>query len=353
MDISVKIRALNVAAAELQSHKVSLNSYINSITAIKNNLSMEIKYKARINSDLNTILNVLYAQKRKVNLLSSALEDIASQYVSTERGIVAKYTGEANASSSPYDALGETNVDNQEFNLELINLFWNMTGAAGIAGVGISTLAKIVGADTTAESSIEGLKGVTKVIDKTSSAIVSNTPWYKALFGTNNHTTKGFFANLESKFVGKTTVSTVAKWGGHILTVADSAFENYEESGGKWTDRAIAETTIEAGVDIGLGAILGATAGAVGGAIGAPVIAVGAATAVAVWGVNKAFEAVTGDNVAEWVSDKIIDDVVPAAKKAGKAIKDAVTDGANKVGKSVERAWEGVTSSWGKWVASW
>lgn len=189
--------------------------------------------------------------------------------------------------------------------------------------------------------------GVGSIFDGIDSVITGGSAtaddWIKGIFNLNPsgvNTVDDAINNwIESLDFGKQTttagkVGTVCQWAGYAMNYLASGIDNYNEFDGDMSNaRFWGETVLEGSVDVALGIGAGIAAAAVLPAT-APAILVGAAGAVAVWGVNAISEAVIGKDVAEVVSDVVFDGgkkVVEAAKDVGKA----VSDGA-------KAAWSGI-----------
>ncbi len=155
--------------------------------------------------------------------------------------------------------------------------------------------------------------------------------------------------NSVDDFVGGPTKSfgkAAAKWAGVALSGAVNFFENKEEHGGI-TARGVAETVLETGVDVGVGLLVGAAVTALA-PVSAPVLAVAAVSAGVVMGVDWVFEKITGKDLAETVSDGILDvgeKIVDTAKDVGNKIKDgfnsAVNCFSNAIG-NISAGWSGL-----------
>ena len=112
------------------------------------------------------------------------------------------------------------------------------------------------------------------------------------------------FFDTGAKAAGKLKV--VTKWGGHLLTLAANAFENYDEFKGQegMESRMVAETVLETATDIGLG--MAATA--VLASVGAPAVAAGVIGVGVVWVGNEVCKWMTGgDDIGEVVSNLVCD----------------------------------------------
>ena len=128
-------------------------------------------------------------------------------------------------------------------------------------------------------------------------------------------------ASIKAKDAARlNNVKAGVKWAGAVVDAAFNWSDNIKEqklasqSGMEMsTGRVAAETLIETAADIGLGIASNAAAGfVIGGAaallgLSAPAIAVTAASAVAVWGVNEAFKYFTGKDAGENLADFLCD----------------------------------------------
>lgn len=108
-------------------------------------------------------------------------------------------------------------------------------------------------------------------------------------------------------------LSSLAKWGGIVLTVGSNLFENIEEfkgQDGKF-ERLVNETMIESTVDIALDVVAAAGVTAAAAALGitsAPAVAVGAAAVGVTWAANGVCKWATGGrDIGEWAADLICD----------------------------------------------
>lgn len=133
-------------------------------------------------------------------------------------------------------------------------------------------------------------------------------------------------------------VAVAAKWVGSVLTVATTAYDNFTDTTeNNSVGRKIAETIGESAVKIGGGMLIAAGVGALLG--GAPAVVVGGATVLVTWGINKVFEAATGKNASEFISDFVLDN----APKAVSWVKEKVGSAVSTTGKKISGWWNSVT----------
>jgi hypothetical protein len=182
-----------------------------------------------------------------------------------------------------------------------------------------------------AKTYLSAAKGVVKVTEKVAKGFSKNSFDWLGLSSSSLEKTGTSLGEELGKAIdkynfGKATttadkVAVVAKWVGSVLTVATTAYDNFTDTTeNNSTARKLAETVGESAVKIGGGILIGAAVSAVLGTVGAPALVVGGVTVAATWAINKGFEAVTGKDAAEFISDTVLDQLESVAKKAGEVI---------------------------------
>lgn len=225
---------------------------------------------------------------------------------------------------------------------------WKFVGCAGILGAATATVGQAVTGGKSAENFFKVGKSFTKFVGNVAKAIpksVEDSFDLKALVGFNSAITKdtpttfiGALAESVDKLnIGKATtvsdkVAVAAKWAGYGLTGALTVYENITDteennSWGRKIAESIGETTVKIGEDLLIGAALTAAFG-----VGTPAVVVGAVTVGATWAADTFCEAATGKDVAELVSDTVLD--------TGEAVIKAVGKGAKKVTGAVSGWWK-------------
>lgn len=135
-----------------------------------------------------------------------------------------------------------------------------------------------------------------------------------------------------------------AKWVGLAFSGMINFVENFEEYDADFSNpRLYAETIGETAVDVGFGMFVGAGVAALAGAT-APVWAVGVVSTGVVLGANWVSEKVFGKDVAELVSDTVLD----SAEAVGKLVRETT----KKVGNAIHTTAKNISAGWKK-IKSW
>lgn len=213
---------------------------------------------------------------------------------------------------------------------------WKMIENAGIVGALLSTVGGAITGGISVKNGLKTAKGATKVIENIAKAIPKDSTAsfdWKTLFGFNSAITKNapktfgkaFGESIEKlKFGNAKTVSDKvavgAKWAGYGLTAIATTYDNFTDTTeNNSTGRKIAESIGETTVKIGEGLVIGA--GVTAAFAGAPAVVVGAVTVGVAWVGDKICEVVTDKDVAEFVSDSLLDFAKSKITSAGKVAK--------------------------------
>jgi uncharacterized protein YukE len=265
------------------------------------------------------------------------------------------------------------------FSGDVVNKAGNLiVDNAGTAGGIISAIRKIIEGATSdtvdvggiakgSKSLISGIYNMYKNVGKLEKLSRMNPgqavkTGFKRFFGLDKaftgsllpSTAKGFGTRFYNNFQkqwskgleGYTTKGAkgVLAWAGVAVSAVANGFQNYDEakSGDISAGRAVAETITETAVDVGTGLLVGAAVSAgiaAAGFVSAPAIAVGAATAGVMVGLDAvckwATKSITGEEkgFTETVSDFVLDTGETVVKHA-KAVTSSVVKGVSNMAKS-------------------
>ncbi|MGO5113767.1 hypothetical protein ACTQ33_01880 [Candidatus Avoscillospira sp. LCP25S3_F1] len=269
---------------------------------------------------MDRILEACDQEYTNLKNLENGLREVHQTYLRYEQAIAEGKTPEE--------------VAKEETIAEWVGLLRDLIAESGVLGPLVSTiLAPVTGwkDDTWVDMGQNILKSLGNLNVDFSGK--TKADWVNELFGLEDvfnsvdgsSPGKAFASSIKNEFVYGTGIkqsstvpvsklSVACKWGGYFLSLVGSAYENCEEFKGQEGKEAriVTETIVETGVDIGMGAV--ATAGVTAAASGlitagvittAPAVAVGAASVIVVWGVNKVCEELTGQDVGEWVADGV------------------------------------------------
>ncbi len=352
----ITVKSATMASAASRQDKLSseLYRFADEIGNIQRSLSFNVKSRAKISSQLLTLEKVCENNAVKVKRLSSTLNDAIALYASIENKISQNPTGATPVGKKGAGAVSEKTNDNSKTDgkISFKDIWdfiegWKYVGEAGIIGSLIATIGKaITGGTPLIKTLMQGGKDISKLIGNIAGAVPKSGASFdwKNLVGiaANEKGPISVWESLKDQF-GKysfknaSTVSdkikVASKWAGSILTVGLTAYDNFTDTTeNNSTGRKIAETIGESTVKV-LGGI---AIGALAGTIGAPAVVTGAITVGVTWGINKAFEAVTGKGAAEWFSDAVLDN----APKVYNNIKKGIGDAVNSAGKTISGWWK-------------
>lgn len=330
-----------------------LNNLAREIESVQRRLRFNVKSRAKIDSQLSSLIRVTQRNSEHMTSLSNVLSNAVGTYYVAEKRIEENATG-ATVASSKSSSSESTKSDSDSAWKWTWNDTWKLVGSVGIVGSVVSTIGSIItGGDTWSTDSLKMVlstgKNIAKVVEKVAGASGSNFDW-KKLFGFNltDASSNSFFSALKDqgsqyKFGNATTVADKvkvgAKWAGVALTGAIKAYENFTDTTeNNFWGRRLAETIGETAVTVGEGILISAAVGAV--CAGAPAVVVGGITVVTTWAVDKAFEAITGKDTAEFISDTVLD--------AGEKIIEGASNIAKSVGNTAQKAAGNVTAWWKK-----
>lgn len=258
-------------------------------------------------------------------------------------------SGFSSKQASEKKAIDEKSTD--DFSLWSWSDTWKMVGNAGIIGSLLSTVGGAITGGVSVKTGFTTAKATAKVIENIAKAVPKNSTAsfdWKTLFGFNSSITKdtpktfgkAFGESVEKLKFGNSKivsdkVAVGAKWAGYGLTAITTIYDNFTDTTeNNSTGRKIAESIGETAVKIGEGLAIGAgvTAAFAAASVSAPAVVVGAVTVGVAWAGDKICEALTGKDVAEFVSDTVLD--------TGKAIITSVGKGAKKVSGAISGWWK-------------
>lgn len=286
--------------------------------------------------------------------LSAAVRQTAARFRETENGTVGSAEGQKFPKDMPN--LGDVieSVSKPSFQWKFSD-WMKLLGSAGIIGAGasgvISLARDIMTGGFTAKSVLSFLKSGAKVTEKVAGGFSKcSFDWFGLNAAEGGRKT---FAEALGDELGKykwgdgaktcDKIKVAAKWAGSILTVATTAYDNFTDTTENNSfGRKVAETIGESVVKIGGGMLIGSVVGTVLSTVGAPALVVGGVTVVATWAINKTFEALTGKDAAEAISDFVLDNASAAAKK----VTDAVGETVKKVGSAAKKAGKAISGWW-------
>ena len=335
--IRVDSNALNAQASELDRLQGELERLSDTLGSISSSLAWKIPGSTAIRGTLAAKRLQLTVQRNKAGALAAGLRNISALYTKTEARIVNGETGVGAIGAAVAAAAGG------EKWWERVNWFgwndlWKHVGSFGIVGNLISTIGGAITEKDPWKKVLGISGGVAKVTEKVANGFSkSDFDWTGFAQGTGKTLKESFASQIDKYNFGAAEkvsdkIAVGAKWAGAIVTVATKAYDNIVvNKEGNSTGRAIAETVGESAVTIGLGIAVGAVVGT----IGAPAVVTGAITVGVLWAIDRGFEAVTGKNAAEFISDTVLDGaqkVVDFASNAGKTIGNAVSSAGKKLG---------------------
>lgn len=337
---------MNLRAAKIDFAGQKLDFYNLMLSLISNDLPFSYNINRQIKSSLNTDRIKLNLCRRKISKISNALGGAAKLYKSTEAKLETQI-----AASEMKIIIDKVNVG------PVINVgpgsnksdiwdwsdTWKLVGQVGIIGSIVSTIGGLATGGISVRTGLQAAKDTAKVVGniaKSVSETGSAFDW-KYLWGINEKFSKTNVGNVKTT---SSKVATGAKWAGHILTGIITTYDNFTDttennSTGRKIAESIGESAVKIGVTAGVSALIGLT--------GAPVVVAGAATVLVTWGIDKICEAATGKDLAEFVSDTVLDkgaevleSVGDAAGAVGKAVGKAVGSTAKKVTGAISGWWK-------------
>lgn len=366
-DIVVKSQFFYMAINNLNNYSTSISRQINKMRTIRNHLPFEMQNSMTVRANLDAIISELAEEKKRLKDASTALENILIRYVNTERdvnslfagkGVAVKWADSGTGSSTKKDSSKKT----EDKNLLDISDFWNIVAEFGIIGAFGAAFGDFMTMQTDTNADVvkkylnfikTGNKGFGRVVEAAGKA-----DWAKRLIGMNHSEAKSFTEAWKSEW-GKYSVKEnkaigISKRFGALLTFGVNACDNYNEFDGKITTRSVSETVLETGIDLAKGAAATALVTAAIG--GAPAVAIGAGVVAVTWAADAAFEAITGKDFTETVSDFALDfvedplgqskKVVQSVGKAKKWIGTKINEGISNAGKSVKKFGESIAAGW-------
>lgn len=327
-----------------------LDNIYDELINIRSSLGFRIRDVNMIDTRLRSVGDELNSNRRATKQMSSKLKDIVLGYEKTEKDLISNPGG-----LSLFDRFLKKLDNLSEMELPklvdyLVQKFSPIFGNAG----GLLELISgyFLGDGFDRNNILKAIKLMFKtmddVLDLSRFNEIFRRNFWKKMVGIPNLAdfNGNFFTNFKNllkidlgdlrvgnsplKFLSKGAVKVASKY----FDVVVSAFDNYNEHGGV-TSRMVAETVIESAVKIATSAAItaGVCAAVVSMGVAAPVAAgvIMAAPVVlncAMDGISKLYN---GKDLAENVSDGIIDSVYPGAKRLVKNVYESVSDTANQV----------------------
>ena len=351
LNSSWQVNAAKSTASGVRGDLDWMRGQISSAILNRNNLRERLR---------NVSVNISNVESR-MNRIRTTAENGANRFYNTDRTVITwkrelQKNIQKNVSNSNGWNTGATVVSKQANKKEKVEKksslwswsdTWKLAESAGIVGTLASTIGGAITGGVSVKSGLKFAKSTAKVVEKISKAVPKSGASFdwKKLFGLEavitSETPKSLWGALGNEvqklnFGSAKTVSDKiavgAKWAGHALTAITTTYENFTDTKeNNSTGRKIAESIGETAVKIGEGILIGAgvtAAFAAAGVVGAPAVVVGAVTVGVTWAVDKVCEAISGKNVAELVSDTVLDTgekVIKGIGKGAKAVKDKVT----------------------------
>ncbi|MCD7884791.1 MAG: hypothetical protein LUI87_13970 [Lachnospiraceae bacterium] len=350
----------------LDGQAAALENAAGSVDSIRSNLSIQGTAKTSVMSAMKTISTAVRDESTAAAGLGKALREIASAYSTAESSIlgsVSAAVGNGAGTGSGAGAGGseenqQTAEQDEEESYDWGKLLLKLVGNAGILGSGTAMIASWLTGGSTAKDVLSLLKdftgfagGIAKAVPNSGesfdwkalvgvdAAVKTTTPtsWLGDKGTLNKELSKLKFSNAET---ASEKVACAAKWAGYTLTAVITGYDNFTDPDNTTFSRRLAETVGETAVKIGEGILVktAITAGlAALGCVGAPAIAVGVASVAVIELADVISTKLTGKDVAEFVSDTVIDGTKAVVKGVGNAVKSA--------GKAVSGWWDSMTTS--------
>jgi len=371
LQVTIDGRVLEQSISEMKQHSQKIAALVTEIESIRIITTSQTSSGQSIMSKWKQATADAKAHSTTLQKLHTALGEIQTEYLTCESRLCGQ------------EYVKTTQENNSTTKTSWLSPDWSAAWSVtkdtikGIGTVG-ATVNAIIGMSEGGESFA---KGTAKLVG-TGASMVQKLADGKTVdwFGKLANNGKSLSKELEKYVYDPTKCSTVtaknaskigvaAKWVGVGFTTMLNLKDNFEEFDYDFSNgRIYAETATETLIDVGAGVatnllaygILAATAGTVAAAA-APVWAV-AVVGVGVTSVGnmifEGIEAISGVDVKEWVSDRVVDAgeaIVDGVKTAGKAVGKAVSkavDGVKEVGKTVGSAVSGtakkISAGWKK-----
>lgn len=264
--------------------------------------------------------------------LAVAISDLADDFRRMESGIA----GDAGTLAQNGNSSGSKDESSWDWSSFWSN-FWKLISSGGIVGPSIATIGQLFTGGISFPSVFKALGYTSKAIAQIAKgASKSSFDWFGLLSADKKTLGESFQSQLDDLNFGcaknvSDRIKTGAKWAGHIITIVTTGYDNiWVNEEGNSTGRAIAETVGESAVKIVGGIALGALIGA----CGAPALVAGVAVS-AIWIAGDAIsEAITGKDVAELVSDTVLDGI--------ESISNSIGDAAQKAGNAISGWWNSI-----------
>lgn len=274
----VNVSGVNRLASDLEGKHTTIGAVRVAVGNIRQNLAVSGEARRTVTSVLDRIMESMEQEERKIKDMGASLYKITTAYQNCEKRIIDQNTG-AVISGAVHSGSGKAEVlDNGETKKEGVSWkwkdTWNVISKAGIAGAGVSTIGNFITGNGDIKTILTSGKFLTKGIGGICSAIAkrgSRAEWSSHILGINNALNK-----IDTSSPGKAFTSSMNKQFGYDLDMSKAKGWEKGKVGAKWAGHALTAITTA----------LGATA--------APVVAVGAAAAVAIWAVNGVCKWVTG-----------------------------------------------------------
>ena len=289
----------------------SLNTIQSSIAQAISTAQQVVPEQPAVIRNLSTLKNRVNTSGEYARKVSVAVRDASARWAEAEQKISGQKldAGEApnggDGSSDGSGGAGGGATGKSGWSYVLDGLF-KAVGGAGAIGKIVSAIWSGASKNTTADW-LKALAdcggGVANIIKEGAKGVDAN--WAKALFGLGEYT-KTFGENM----------SNPVSW---VVNLVKSGIDNWSYAQEGNVIRFVTETGSEAATNVLLGAGGMALAAAVLPA-GAPVIAVAAAGAVAVWGVNTIVKSLTGNDIAGHVGNFVGEATDWAVEKGGEAV---------------------------------
>lgn len=359
--IKVDTAVLSARETELRTLAGQLEQVCGKLSGANSRLSWTVALSTQVRSSVGRCAGNVSKLSDKANALASGLQEISGYYQRTENensgntaAIQTDKTMESSGSTSGQTSKGKSNAEDSSegFSWWTLNDTWSLISEAGIAGSILAMVGKpLTGGTPNGKTALTFFKDATKVVGNIAKAVPESGASFdwKTLIGLKSTIKIGEQTNWwknvtettdELMHPGRATsagkkVATYAKWAGYALTLATTAYDNFTDTTeNNSTGRKVAETVGETAVKIGEGIAIGAAVTAVAASIGvaAPAVVIGGVTVMATWAIDKVFEATTGKDAAEFISDTVLD--------AGEKIISSVGEGAKKLAGTISGWWQ-------------
>lgn len=323
MQVAMKYSAMNAALASLEHEADCISAFLTTVRSVSKRLERMDGMGDSVKVRLEQVINTMDVQGSHITALRTAGNQALMEYVACENKLAGREYAVAD--------FAQTGLPGQTENKNFFEVNWDPylsgIGNLGTAGSIISAtfgiayqpesigknIAKLVGTGAKMAGKIADGKPIDLLGISTVDAIGFSENLAKELDGyiiNNSYNSK----NMSVAAKNASNISAVAKWSGVAISGMVNFLDNFEEYNADLSNpRLYTETIGETVVDLTLGAFVGAGVAAMAGAT-APVWAVGVVSTGAVMAINWVSEEVTGKNVAELVSDTVLDTVEAAGK---------------------------------------